>query len=274
MITLTTDFGTRDPYVAEMKAVALGINPGATFIDISHHVAPQNILEGAYVLGSAYRFFPPDAVHVAVVDPGVGTTRRAIALSAPEGVFLAPDNGLLTYALRESAEYDAAARGKAFAEPVDVPVPAGCAAYELSNESLRLSPLSDTFHGRDVFAPAAAHLSLGLPTEEVGKRLESIICLCIPRPEERGNAIAGHIVHVDGYGNLITTIDGEGLRHRDVEVVVKGRRIRGVSRSYQDGPDVLAIVGSHGSLEVAVRNGNAARELGAGVGDEVVVELR
>lgn len=274
MITLTTDFGTRDPYVAEMKAVALGINPHATFIDISHHIAPQNVLEGAYVLGSAYRYFPTDAIHVAVVDPGVGTSRRAIALVTPEGRFLAPDNGLLTYALRQSAEYDAATRGKGFGQSVDVPIPAGCAAYELSNQSLRLSSLSDTFHGRDVFAPAAAHLSLGLPIEEVGKRLESVICLCIPRPEERGNGIAGCVVHVDGYGNLITTIDGEGLRQRDVEVLVKGHRIRGISRSYQEGPDVLAIVGSHGSLEIAVRNGSAAQELGAKVGDEVVVELR
>ena len=273
MITLTTDFGARDPYVAEMKAVALRINPGTTFVDISHHIAPQNVLEGAYVLGSAYRYFPPDAIHVAVVDPGVGTSRRAIALATPEGLFLAPDNGLLTYAVRESAGYEAAIHGAGFAEPVDAPIPAGCAAYELSNESLRLSPLSDTFHGRDVFAPAAACLSLGLPTEEVGERLESITCLCIPRPVERGNSIAGRIVHADGYGNLITTIDGEALRHSDVEVVVKGHRIRGVSRSYQEGADILAIVGSHGSLEVAARNGNAARELGAAVGDEVVVRL-
>ena len=273
MITLTTDFGTRDPYVAEMKAVALRINPSATFIDISHHIAPQNVLEGAYVLGSAYRYFPPDAIHVAVVDPGVGTSRRAIALATPQGLFLAPDNGLLTYAIRESAEYEAAIHGAGFAEPVAAPIPAGCAAYELSNESLRLSPLSDTFHGRDVFAPAAARLSLGLPAEEVGERLEYMTCLCIPRPVERGNSIAGRIVHVDGYGNLITTIDGGTLRHRDVEVVVKGRRIRGVSRSYQEGADILAIVGSHGSLEVAARNGSAARELGAAVSDEVVVEL-
>ena len=274
MITLTTDFGTRDPYVAEMKAVVLRINPATAFVDISHHIAPQNVLEGAYVLGSAYRFFPQDAIHVAVVDPGVGTSRLAILLTTPDGRFLAPDNGILTYAVRESAEYQAAVSGKGFGEPADVSIPEGYAAYELSNESLRLSPLSDTFHGRDVFAPAAAHLSLGIPPAEVGARLESMICLCIPRPEERGSSIAGHVVHVDGYGNLITTIDGESLLKRDVEALVKGRRIRGISRSYQDGPDTLAIVGSHGSLELVVGNGNAARELGAAVGDEVVVELR
>ena len=274
MITLTTDFGTRDPYVAEMKAVALRINPHAAFVDISHHIAPQNVLEGAFVLGSAYRFFPQDTIHVAVVDPGVGTSRRAILLTSPDGRFLAPDNGLLTYAIRESAEYQTAVSGKGFGEPVDASIPEGYAAYELSNESLRLSPLSDTFHGRDVFAPAAAHLSLGIPPEEVGERLESLVCLCIPRPEERGGSIAGHVVHVDGYGNLITTIDGEPLLKRNVEALVKGRRIRGISRSYQEGPDTLAIVGSHGSLELAVRNGNAARELGVEVGDEVIVELR
>ena len=274
MITLTTDFGTRDPYVAEMKAVALRINPQVSFVDISHHVSPQNVLEGAFVLGSAYRYFPQDAIHVAVVDPGVGTSRRAILLVTPDSRFLAPDNGLLTHAVRDSAEYESAVRGGAFAEAVSVPVPAGCAAYELSNQDLRLFPLSDTFHGRDLFAPAAAHLSLGVPTEEVGPRLDSMICLCIPRPEERGSSIVGCIVHIDGYGNLVTTIDGAPLRERDVDVVVKGHRIRGISRSYQDGPDVLAIVGSHGSLEIAVRNGSAARELGAEVGDEVIVELQ
>ena len=165
-------------------------------------------------------------------------------------------------------------RDKGFAEPVVAPVPEGCAAYELSNPDIRLSPLSDTFHGRDLFAPAAAHLSLGLPPEDVGPRLESLTCLCIPHTQERENAIVGCIVHVDGYGNLITTIGGEVLRQREVDVVIKGRRIRGISRSYQDGPEVLAIVGSRGTLEIAVRSGNAARELGAEVGDEVIVELR
>ena len=274
LITLTTDFGTRDPYVAEMKAVALRINPQVSFVDISHHVSPQNVLEGAHILGSAYRYFPQDAIHVAVVDPGVGTSRRAILLVTPEGRFLGPDNGLLTHAVSDSAEYDAAIRGRGFAEAVSVPIPAGRAAYELSNQDLRLFPLSDTFHGRDLFAPAAAHLSLGVPTGEMGPWLDSLICLCIPRPEERGNSIVGCIVHIDGYGNLITTIDGGPLRERDVDVLVKGHRIRGISRSYQGGPDALAIVGSHGSLEIAVRNGSAARELSASVGDEVVVELR
>ena len=274
LITITTDFGTRDPYVAEMKAVALRINPAATFIDISHHIAPQNVLEGAYVLGSAYRYFPPDAIHVAVVDPGVGTSRRAILLITPEGRFVGPDNGLLTYAVRHSAEYEASMRDKGFTEPVVVPVPAGCAAYELTNMDIRLTPLSDTFHGRDLFAPAAAHLSLGMPPEEMGPRLEYMTCLCIPQPEARGSSITGHIVHIDGYGNLITTINGDIVRERNVDVLVKGQRIRGVSRSYQDGPDLLAIVGSRGTLEVAVKNGSAARELGAEVGEEVVVELR
>ena len=274
LITLTTDFGTRDPYVAEMKAVVLRINPQAAFVDVSHHVAPQNVLEGAFVLGSAYRYFPRDAIHVAVVDPGVGTSRRAILLATPQGRFIGPDNGLLTYAVRDSDGYKAAISGKGFAEPVDVPLPEGCAAYELANPDIRLSPLSDTFHGRDLFAPAAAHLSLGLPNEDAGPRLDSVTCLCIPHPQALENAIAGRIVHVDGYGNLITTIDGSPLRGRSVDVLVKGRRIHGLSRSYQDGPDLLAIVGSRGSLEIAVRNGSAARELGAEVGDEVVAELR
>ena len=261
--------------MAEMKGVVLGLNPRAVIVDVSHDIDPQITAHGAFVLGRAYPSFPGNAVHVAVVDPGVGTSRRAILLVTPTGRFLAPDNGLLTYPVRESPEYDEAVRGRRFLEPVEAPVPAGCAAYELSNHSLWRATLSDTFHGRDVFAPVAAHLSLGVPPEEVGERLQSMVCLCIPHPQERGSTLAGHVVHVDVFGNLITTIDGEALRQRSLEVSVKGHRIRGISRSYEStGPDTLAIVGSHGSLEVAVRNGNAARELGAQVGDEVVVELR
>ena len=271
LITLTTDFGTRDPYVAEMKGVVLQINPQATMVDISHQIAPQDVAQGAFVLGSAYPFFPQHTVHVAVVDPGVGTSRRAILLVTQEGLFLAPDNGLITYAVRESAEYRAAARGTGFLEPMEVAIPGGYAAYTLSNRSLWREAVSDTFHGRDIFSPVAAHLSLGIPPEQVGEPLDSLVCLCIPHPTREGNALLGHVIHVDGFGNLVTTVDGGGLDRETVEVVLKGHRIQGVSRSYAQGPDLLAIVGSHGFLEIAARDGSAARELGAQEGDEVVV---
>ena len=273
MITLTTDFGTLDPYVAEMKGVLLQLDPRATIVDISHHIAPQSVVQGAFVLGAAYRYFPKDTIHVVVVDPGVGTSRRAVLLVTPEGRFLAPDNGLLTYVLRDSPEYRAVSQDRRFLEPMEVAVPAGCTAFHLSNQDLWRGPISDTFHGRDVFAPVAAHLSLGTAPEEVGEPLGSLKCLCIPHPRWQGNTLTGHVIHVDGFGNLITTIEGQALAQYRVEVRLKGRRTQGVSRSYAESADLLAIVGSHGNLEIAVRDGSAARELNADVGDEVVVGL-
>ena len=273
MITLTTDFGTQDSYVAEMKGVVLQLDPRATIVDISHHIDPQRVVQGAFVLGSAYHSFPKDTIHVAVVDPGVGTSRRAILLVTPEGWFLAPDNGLLTYALRDSPEYRAVAQGRQFLEPMDVAIPSDCAAYNLSNKSLWKTPVSDTFHGRDIFASVAAHLSLGTAPEEVGEPVNSMTCLCIPYSRQEGNTLVGNIVHVDGFGNLITTIEGRELTQNRVEVLLKGRIIQGVSRSYAEGAGLLAIVGSHGNLEIAVKDGSAARELNAEVGDEVVVEF-
>ena len=272
MITLLTDFGTRDSYVAEMKAVILRLDPRATIVDITHEVAPQAVAEGAVALGRALRIFAADTVHVGVVDPGVGTDRRAILMVTPDGRFLAPDNGLLTYALREAPEYEEAIAGAEFLQTAAMPVPAGCAAYRLSNEALWRKPVSDTFHGRDVFAPVAAHLSLGLPPQDVGEPIGSLTCLSIPHPRRRGDEIAGHVVHVDRFGNLVTTIDGAAVAERDVEVVVGGSRIRGISRSYAEGGELLAIIGSAGCLEIAARNGSAAQALGAGVGEPVVVK--
>ena len=273
MITLLTDFGTRDSYGAEMKAVILGLSPHATILDVTHEVAPQNVAEGAVVLGRAFPVFPADSVHVAVVDPGVGTARNALLLVTPDGRFLGPDNGLLTYAVRESQEYEEAIAGAGFLQVVEVPVPAGCAAYRLSNEAMWRKPVSDTFHGRDVFAPVAAHLSLGLPPSEAGDPVASLTCLAIPHPRRRDGEIAGHVVHVDRFGNLVTTIDGDAVAGREVEVTVGGSRIRGISRSYAEGGELLVVVGSGGSLEIAVRDGSAARSLGVGVGEPVVVAL-
>ena len=253
--------------------MVLQLNPQATIVDISHHIEPQSVAQGAFVLGSAYRFFPCDTIHVAVVDPGVGTSRRAILLNTREGIFLAPDNGLLTYVLRDSLEYQAVVQDRQLLEPMDVPLPSGCAAYHLSNRSLWGNPVSDTFHGRDIFAPVAAHLSLGTLPEEVGEPVASLVCLCIPHPRQEGSTLTGHVIHVDGFGNLITTIEGKALAQNRVEVLLKGRRIHGVSRAYAGSIGLLAIVGSHGNLEIAVKDGNAAREMDARVGDEVVVEL-
>ena len=253
--------------------MVLQLNPGATIIDISHQIDPQSVVQGAFVLGSVCHYFPNDTIHVAVVDPGVGTSRRAILLVTPEGLFLAPDNGLLTYVIRDSPEYRTISQYRQFLEPMEVAIPSGYVAYNLSNQDLWKGPVSDTFHGRDIFAPVAAHLSLGTAREVVGEPLPSLVCLCIPHPRRNGDTIIGHVIHVDGFGNLITTIEGNEMAQNRVEVLMKGLKIRGVSKSYAENTDLLAIVGSHGNLELAVKDASAARELNAKVGDEVVVEL-
>lgn len=256
-----------------MKGVALQINPQAIIVDISHSIAPQDVMQGAFVLGSAYQYFPVDSVHVAVVDPGVGTHRRAVLLVTEKGQFLAPDNGLLTYVLRNSPEYRTNSIGRHIFELIDVDLPTGFRAYNLTRQHLWRSPLSDTFHGRDIFAPVASHLSLGMPAADVGEPLCSLVCLCVPYPEWRGYTLTGHVIHMDRFGNLITTIEGQSVAEDDLEVFIKGKSIQGLSRSYNDGTDLLAVVGSHGNVEISVRNGSAAHVLDVKQGDEVVVEL-
>jgi hypothetical protein len=173
--------------------------------------------------------------------------------------------------VRESAEYGAAERETGFLDPMQVAIPSGCSAYALTNRNLWRDAVSDTFHGRDIFAPVAAHLSLGTPPEEVGETLDSLTCLNVPHPRTEGDTVRGHVIHIDGFGNLITNIEASVLPHDQVEVQVRGHRTAGVRRSYAQVSRLLAIVGSHGNLEIAARNGSAARELGASVGDEVVV---
>jgi len=169
LITLTTDFGLADPYVAAMKGVILGLDPRASIVDVSHDVRPQAVRQAVFITQAAWPFFPPDAIHVAVVDPGVGTERRAIALIAPRGRFVGPDNGVLSAALPEDI------RPPAGSEPAPASLPASFRAHEITNRRYMLDPVSGTFHGRDVFAPAAAHLSLGVPPQELGEPVAELL---------------------------------------------------------------------------------------------------
>ena len=265
IITLTTDFGTADSYAGAMKGVILSRCPDATIIDISHEIAPQAVAQGAYVLATAAAHFPPRAVHVAVVDPGVGSDRRPIALSTPAGTFVAPDNGILTRVV-------AAPDGGAGNESVSANLPKDCRAVVLDNPAHWLPDVSHTFHGRDIFAPAAAALASGAELREVGSPIESIIVLPTPS-QQAGDEIGGAIVHIDRYGNLITDIPAAALP-ANARISVAGAVIEGISRSYSERPGaLLAISGSQGTLEVAVGNGDAARTLGARVGDAVVVAI-
>lgn len=276
LVTLTTDFGTADGYVGTMKGVILSIVPHAQLVDISHHIARQNLRQAAYTLYTAYPFFPPRTVHLVVVDPGVGSARRPIALCTPAGCFVAPDNGALSYVMAR--------------ERVEVVV-------ELTDPRYRLPQVSYTFHGRDVFAPAAAHLAAGVPISALGPPVTDPVTFPPPRLDVAPEQVEGEVLHADRFGNVITSIgllgwsagelsldpafgrvEGETLvRFRAGQAVVQvaGQEIAGVHRTYADvAPgQALALVGSEGHLEIAVREGSAAQRLGLHVGDAVVLRL-
>ena len=270
LLVFTTDFGLSDAYAGVMKGVALTINPKLRFIDLTHQILPQNIAQGSFLLGINHRFFPDDAIHVAVVDPGVGTDRRPVLLTTPRGIFVAPDNGLLSGVV--SCYLDSAPTN-----PGPVNLPASLSAVHLTNPEYWRHPVSETFHGRDIFTPTAAHLSLGVAPESLGQPIDSLYHLPIPQPTNTRGTISGQVIYTDVYGNLVTNIQAEMLPEAGpVQVQILGRSITGLSRTFNDSshpePEGLkALAGSHGYLEVAVANGNAAVLLGAGEGETVRV---
>ena len=270
LLVFTTDFGLSDSYAGVMKGVALGINPALRFIDLTHQIAPQDIAQGAFVLGVSYRYFPDDAIHVAVVDPGVGTSRRPILLQTPRGSFVAPDNGLLSRVL---AQYlaDLPTTG------TTVDLPPSVRAFHLTNPDYWLHPVSDTFHGRDVFTPVAAHLSLGVAPESLGEPTSQLAWLPMAQPRVTPEGINGEIIYCDVYGNLISNIPATLLEDRNIgEIRIRGRAIRRLSRTFMDAeagasPELMALFGSHGYLEVAVPSGSAADALPAQPGETISV---
>ena len=270
LLVFTTDFGLSDSYVGVMKGVALGINPGLRFIDLTHQVTPQGIRQGAIVLGVSYRYFPSDAIHVAVVDPGVGTSRRPVLLQTPHGSFVAPDNGLLSRVLS-----DYLSDPPRVTDDESVALPDTVRTYHLTNPDYWLHPVSSTFHGRDIFTPVAAHLSLGVPAESMGERTHELAWMPLPQPRITPEGVSGEIMYCDTYGNLISNIPATLLKDRQVtEIRIRGRSILRLNRTFHDGnaPGTLvALFGSHGYLEIAVANGNAAAVLSAGPGEPVGV---
>lgn len=259
ILTLTTDFGLKDGFVGTLKGVIWSICPTAQIADISHHVTPQNVLEGAFALWRAYPFFPTGTVHVAVVDPGVGTRRRPIAARLGAHYFVGPDNGLFTPEYR-----DAEKNGW----PVQV--------VHLTNEKYFLAQVSRTFHGRDIFAPVAAHLAKGIPLAELGPFISDPLRLSMPEPEKSPTGWRAHVTVVDIFGNLTTDLPAALLAGiAQVSFRLRGREVHGLVASYghsQSG-ELVALVDSENFLELAVVNGSAARVLGAQVGDVVEVEL-
>ena len=265
IVTLTTDFGLSDPYVAAMKCVILGVNPRAAVIDVSHDVRPQQIVQAVFVTKAAWLYFPDGATHVAVVDPGVGTERRAVALETPRGRFVGPDNGVLSAALPD----EALPSGDL---PALVHPPAGCRAFSITNRRYLRETVSATFHGRDVFAPAAAHLALGVPIEELGEPLDAILALPALRARRQPDGtLAGRVVHIDRFGNVITDIRADDLPEQPFAVEVARQLVPGPARTFAEVASIAALAGSSGYLEIAVRDGNAARELGVEIGDAALL---
>ncbi len=269
IITLTTDFGLADIYVGAMKGVILGINGDAAIVDVTHDVPPQDVRAGAYALDAAWDAFPAGTVHLAVVDPGVGTDRLPIAACGRGATFVGPDNGTLSYVLgraglrSESAPF----------VPARVALPDGWTAYHLTERKYWREPVRSTFHGRDIFAPVAAHLSAGVAPSALGPPLTHLTAFAVPRAVETDGRIEGCIQHIDRYGNLVTNI-GEALLSAaggGLTVEVGGREVVGLSPSFQGEGPLVAVIGSGGWLEIAVPNGSAARELAAGIGDALRV---
>jgi S-adenosylmethionine hydrolase len=258
IITLLTDFGTQDYFVGAMKGVILSINPRANIVDITHDIPPQDVQGGAFNLLASYRDFPRDTVHVAVVDPGVGSSRRPIIVECANQLFVGPDNGLLSWVCQKEGSFR---------------------AWHLTNEKFFRHPVSATFHGRDVFAPVAAALSNGARPEEFGPAVDEIVQLQSLNVRAQEAAVEGAIIHVDRFGNCITNLTVDHLPgaqgDRKIKISLNGREITSFRRFFADNAErnseLFAIVGSAGFIEIAVHNSSAAAVLKAERGQQVVL---
>lgn len=257
ILTLLTDFGLQDVYVGVMKGAIAQIDPYIQVIDLTHEIPAQNIAAARFCLLNAYSYFPQDTVHVAVVDPGVGSQRRGVAIQYDRGWLVGADNGLFSGVLAQS--------------PV-------IAAVELTNSDYwRVINPSNTFHGRDIFAPVGAHLANGVALTELGRAIdpESLIQLPLPKLVITETEIIGCIQYVDRFGNLITNISTELVMNQSWSVIVKEQKIS-YGKTYSDVKvgEIIALVGSHGWLEIAVRNGNAKEKLQLDWADKITIVCR
>lgn len=258
-ICFLTDFGLEDAYVGVVKGAILSIEPNAQIVDLSHAIPPQDVRAGAFALMAGVPYFPEGTVYLAVVDPGVGTERRAIAIEVAGYFFVGPDNGLLSWAILK------ATRGTEVAIRDDLLLlEGGATGVVLDRPHFWRADVSSTFHGRDVFGPVAAHLARGVPLTDLGSPIVSIRALPFPSPTREGGALRGEVIYVDRYGNMVTNIERADLVANAV-VEIAGRTIGGTSPHFQQEADLIALVGSSGLLEIAAPNGSAARVLEAGV---------
>ncbi len=256
IITLLTDFGTKDHYVASMKGVILNINARCDLIDITHEVTPHDVQEGAFVLANAFSFFPKATIHMAVVDPEVGGPRKSILLKTKNYIFLGPDNGLFTLVAKQ--------------EKVQKVI-------HLTNPKYFLPNITPTFHGRDIFAPIAAHLSLGVNPKAFGEELDHWQKLEIRKPEVKGQKLLGEIIFIDRFGNLISNIDGETffrfIQENAFTLRIKRATLHGLKKGYWEGKrdEVIGLIGSGGFLEISINKGNAQKVLRVKKGDKIEI---
>lgn len=295
VITLLTDFGNQDAYVGIMKGVIAGINPFANIVDICHSVPPQDVFNGAYLLYTSYKYFPRKTIHVAVVDPGVGSRRDIVCVETKDYFFLVPDNGLLSFIIQNE-------------KPKSI--------FRITNNKYFLPSPSNTFHGRDVFAPVAAHLSLGAKPQQLGIKINQLEQLDIPKPvPKKAGQVEGQIIYIDRFGNLITNIKEEHMLNRErgtgmwwqksdvgskksevrgkkpdafektskekmllkygtMETTIGKKKIAGLSKTYTDvkAGESLVLIGSAGFLEVSINQGNAQRYFKADKGSKIIIE--
>ncbi len=252
LITLTSDFGTRDGFVAQMKGVILGINPRARLVDVTHDIQPFSVLEGALVLKGISPHFPSGTIHVAVVDPGVGSNRRGIGLRTGEQTFVGPDNGLFSLIIHDNR---------------------ACEMREIQNPDYTQPEPHPTFHGRDVFAPTAAHLSAGKPFAAVGPLIDNPMMLSVPPVRENARGLEGAVIYVDRFGNLTTNIDKAMLTRVVGTIFLGDVTIQGLNRFFEEVPEgePVALINSFGLLEIAVNRDSASQVLEAGKDEPVRV---
>lgn len=256
MITLTTDFGLKDPYVAEMKGVIFSINPDAKLIDVSHEVEKFDVRMGAFTLASVAPYFPKGTVHLAVIDPGVGTDRRAIVVQTKEAFFVGPDNGLLMLAAKSHGIQH---------------------VFELANSAFRLPKVSRTFHGRDIFAPAAAYLDKGVKPEQFGSEVTDLVIPNFVCGIRKSSTLTGEVLNIDSFGNIVTNITEKelGKIKRAIVKLANCSLELTFAKTYAEvkPKEPIALIGSHGFLEITLNQGSAAKKFKVYSGDAVTVTL-
>ncbi|MCJ7578860.1 MAG: SAM-dependent chlorinase/fluorinase [candidate division Zixibacteria bacterium] len=263
MITLLTDFSTKDGYVGAVKGVIKRINPQAEIVDVTHDIDSYDVLGAAFALNNFYKYFPKGTIHLAVVDPGVGSLREPILIRTKDFLFVGPDNGIFSFIYQRE-------------DITDIII--------ISNKKYFLAEPSGTFHARDIFAPVAAYLSLGIKIDEFGSPAKECVKFIISKPEAKGRSLKGEVIHIDRFGNLITNIPADLLENkRNAEIIVGKRKIKGISRSYfeiketcserSESKRLGALIGSSNFLELAVNQGSAQKLLKAKVGNPIRINF-